>query len=603
MKVAMVTWTFPEYFEPYTIDHAAGLVDRGIECEVLTVKVVADAPVPRQLRGRVAIRAAGSRVRTWGPHRCALLDTSADVIHFQHVGLALQYQSLLAQIHAPTVVSCRGSDVLVESIDSPWVTERLRYVLPRVDRIHCVSQDLADRCASFGARPDQLFVGRTGANLDIFARQAPGARPQGAGLRLISVARLHWVKGFEYAVQAVRLLQESGLRVTYTIVGPDYGAAAAIRLAIRDYGLEDVVKIAGHLPPHGVRDMLAGADVFVQPSLSEGTPIAVMEAMAMGLPVVVTDVGGAREIVENGVHGHVVPSRDPSALAVAIEKLVPGDARRRMGAAAAEHARRCFDHEAEVDRLVGVFESLVSRSPSGRALPIRPGADLLTVVVVARDAGATIDDQLRALSFQRYEGSWEVVILDAASTDDTRSRALAWQDRLPGLRIVDASSAQSVGQARNVAVRTARGAHVVMCDADDVVAPGWLSAFAQALQDHPFVLGAMERSMLAPGGIGRKVDDAPVVDLRDPVSDLHEQTRALTRNCGFERGLFERLGSFDEELRKADDLDSGWRAALAEHEPRFVAEAVVHCRPRRQLAVADHARRALGSVRQRVASL
>ncbi|MGH6877896.1 MAG: glycosyltransferase [Rhizomicrobium sp.] len=598
MKVAMVTWTFPEHFEPYTIDHAVGLVNRGIDCEVITVKVVADAPVPRQLQGRIAIRPAGSRVRTRGRRRCALLDTSADVIHFQHVGLALQYQSLLSQIQAPKVVSCRGSDVLVEAIDSPWVTERLGYVLPRVDRIHCVSQDLADRCVSFGARPDQLFISRTGANLNVFARQAPGIRPEGVGMRLISVARLHWVKGFEYAVQAVRLLRESGQRVTYTIIGPDYGAAAEIRLAIRDYGLEDVVKMTGHLPPQGVRDMLAGADVFLQPSVSEGTPIAVMEAMAMAmaLPVVATDVGGAREIVEDGVHGHVVPSRDPSAIAVAIEKLLPGAVRRRMGDAAAEHARRNFDHDTEVDRLVGVFESLMSREASRRVLPIRPGGDLLSVVVVARNAGATIDDQLRALSFQRYEGSWEVVIVDNGSTDDTFSRALAWQDRLPGLRVVDASSAETIGQARNVGVRAARGAHLVMCDPDDVVAPRWLSAFAQALQNAPLVFGAMERSMLAPRGIGREVDNAPVLDVRD-------QMRALTRNCGFQRGVFDRLGGFGTEHCDREDLDSGWRAALAEHEPCFVAEAVVHYRPRRQLSVAHPARRALGFVRQRVASL
>jgi glycosyltransferase involved in cell wall biosynthesis len=575
MKVAMVTWRFPEYDEPYTIDQAVGLIDRGIDCEVLTVEVATDAPVPPQLQDRVVIRAAGSRVRTWGRHRCALVDTSADVIHFQHVGLALQFQSVLSQVHAPKVVSCRGSDVLVQSIDEPWVIERLRYVLPRVDRIHCVSQDLADRCASFGARSDQLFVGRTGANLEIFSREAQSIRPDGAGLRLISVARLHWVKGFEYAVHAVRLLRDSGQRVTYTIVGPDYGATAAIRLAIRDYGLEDVVKIVGHLPPRGVRDMLAGADVFLQPSLSEGTPIAVMEAMAMALPVVVTEVGGAREIVEDGVHGHVVPSRDPTAIAAAVENLLSGAVRRRMGDAAAEHARRNFDHDAEVDRLVGVFESLISPETVRQALPIRPGDDLLTVVVVARDAGATIDDQLRALSFQQYEGSWEVVIVDNGSADDTRSRALAWRDRLPGLRVIDAPTALPIGRARNIGVQAARGEHVVICDAGDVVAPGWLSAFAQALRNEPLVFGALEWSMLTPPGVTHELDGAPP---------------APTRNCGFQRRVFARVGGSDGELRHIDDLDSGWRAASAGHEPRFVAEAVVHCRPRPKLSIRQRVR-------------
>jgi hypothetical protein len=259
-----------------------------------------------------------------------------------------------------------------------------------------------------------------------------------------------------------------------------------------------------------------------------------------------------------------------------------------MGDAAAEHARRNFDHDVEVERLVGVFESLVSPEASRRALPIRAGGDLLTVVVVACNAGATIDDQLRALSFQQYEGSWEVVIVDNGSADDTRSRALAWRDRLPGLRVVDASSAIPIGQARNIGARAARGEHVVMCDADEVVAPGWLSAFAQALRAHPLVFGAFELSTLGAPGVDREVNDAPP---------------GLTSNCGFQRGVFDRVGGFDGEFRRGDDPGSGWPAASAEHEPHFVAEAVVHCRPRAQLSAAHPARRALRTVRQRVAFL
>jgi glycosyltransferase involved in cell wall biosynthesis len=372
------------------------------------------------------------------------------------------------------------------------------------------------------------------------------------------------------------MLRGRGHRVSYTIVGPDQGAAEAVRLAVRDLELQDVVTLAGQLPLRGVRDAIAASDVFLLPSLSEGAPIAVMEAMAMGVPVVATDVGGTSEIVVDGAHGYLVPSRDPLAIATALEQLVPRASRRRMGEAAAEHARRHLDRAAQIDGLIEVFEGLAARSRSHRRMPASEGSEILSVVIPARNVTDTIDDQLRALSFQHYRGRWEVVVVNSGSTDDTRRRAMAWQDRLPGLQIVDSAGPGTVGQARNAGVRAAGGTRIVMCDADDVVAPGWLAAHARALQDNHLVCGALERSLLAPRGNGRGLDAAPVLD-------LHNRVRILTGNCGFQREVFDRVGGFDETLRRGSDLDFGWRALAAGYEPRFVADAVVHLRPRRHL--------------------
>jgi glycosyltransferase involved in cell wall biosynthesis len=577
MKVTIVTWRFPEETEPQVIDQLVRMLDRGIECEVIANELLHHTRIPKALDGRVVIRAAGAPPHWTRRREPPLLASAADVVYFQHVGLALHHRRWLAELEARTVVGCRGSDVRVGSIESPSVADRLRFVFGSVDRIHCVSEELAIHCASFGARPDQLFIAPTGVNLDIFARATIPARPDGLSLRIVSVGRLHWVKGFEYGVQAVQLLRERGHRVNYTIVGPDQGAAEAIRLAVRDLELQDVVTLAGQLPPRGVRDTIAGSDVFLLPSLSEGAPVAVMESMAMGVPVVVTAVGGTPEIVVDGTHGYVVPSRDPAAMAIALEKLIPSASRERMGAAAAEHARRNFDRASQIDRLIDVFEALAAPTRSRRRMPVSEGSPILSVVIPARNAGATIDDQLRALSFQRYAGSWEVVVVDDGSADDTRRRALAWQDRLPGLQVLDSPGPPSIGQARNLGVRAAVGALIVMCDADDVVAPGWLAAHARALQDTHLVCGALERSLLAPRGSGQRSDTAPALDVRNRI-------RITTGNCGFHREVFDRVGGFDAALRRGSDLDFGWRALAAGFEPRFVADAVVHFRPRRHLA-------------------
>ena len=81
------------------------------------------------------------------------------------------------------------------------------------------------------------------------------------------------------------------------------------------------MELLGALPPVAVRDRLRQSDVFVLPSLSEGFCNAAVEAMACGLPVVMTNCGGVREGVADGVEGFIVPVRDPEAMAAAIERL------------------------------------------------------------------------------------------------------------------------------------------------------------------------------------------------------------------------------------------------------------------------------------------
>src|SRR5438045_4648412 len=99
---------------------------------------------------------------------------------------------------------------------------------------------------------------------------------------------------------------------------------------------------------------------------------------------------------------------------------------------------------------------------------------LVTVVVPARNAAATIEAQVRALSAQTYDGDWEIVVVDNASTDATAEIVARWADRLPAMRVVEAGGRASVGHARNAGTAYARGELVAYCDADDEATPEWL---------------------------------------------------------------------------------------------------------------------------------
>lgn len=150
-------------------------------------------------------------------------------------------------------------------------------------------------------------------------------------VRLLFVGRLTRAKGLPYLVEAVAALRASGFAVTLDLVG-DGETRHAIESDVGTHGLADSVSLHGMVPQgDALRTFYRAADVFVLPSVSEGTPKVLLEAMANAVPVVATDAGGVSTVVENGVNGLLVPPKSPSDLASAIRRVVEdGDLRRRI---------------------------------------------------------------------------------------------------------------------------------------------------------------------------------------------------------------------------------------------------------------------------------
>ena len=176
----------------------------------------------------------------------------------------------------------------------------------------------------------------------------------------MSVGHLHWVKGYEYALLALRDVWKAGVEISYEILGKEAGALLSVRTAIRDLGLEEHVIVRGECSRTEVRESLRLADVFVLASLSKGVSNAALEAMAVGVPVVVTDVGGMADAVTDGVNGLLVPSRDPAALANALLELAADPERRRqMGERGRARAIADFDVKTRARAMLEQYQRLV----------------------------------------------------------------------------------------------------------------------------------------------------------------------------------------------------------------------------------------------------
>jgi glycosyltransferase involved in cell wall biosynthesis len=178
---------------------------------------------------------------------------------------------------------------------------------------------------------------------------------------LLNVGRLAREKGHMHVIGAMPAIMAAAPEARLLIVG-DGPDEAQLRAEIQRLGLDDVVMLPGKR--RDVANLLAAADVFVFPSIAEGFGIAAVEAMAAGVPVIVTRAGGLAEIVEDGVTGLVVPTADPVAIAAAVIRLY-GDAslRQRLVERARASAFARFTAEAGVARLQEFYNKLAAQAP------------------------------------------------------------------------------------------------------------------------------------------------------------------------------------------------------------------------------------------------
>lgn len=171
------------------------------------------------------------------------------------------------------------------------------------------------------AHPDdwhKLRVVRCGIDTAAFAQRPH--RPIGKPPRVLMVARLSPEKGHLVLLEAVKLLRDRGRRVEVELVGPGEFRDSLER-AVKSLGIEDRVQFLGACSPSEINAALRSTDVFVLPSFAEGLPVALMEAMAVGVPVVTTYISGIPELVIDGWTGMVVPAGRADLLASAIERL------------------------------------------------------------------------------------------------------------------------------------------------------------------------------------------------------------------------------------------------------------------------------------------
>ncbi len=276
---------------------------------------------------------------------------------------------LAGWLGVPYTVTLRGTES--RHLADPAFRPRLKHALARAAKVFSVSESLRQVALAAGVEPGRTRVVGNGVDLARFypLDKAEQRRALGLGVDapvLITVGGLVERKGFHRVMACLPALREEFPGLRYLVVGgpsPEGDWTARLKALSAQLGLQDCVVFSGPVAPDDLRRYLSAADVFVLSTRNEGWANVLLEAMACGLPVVATDVGGNAEVVCRPDLGTIVPFDDAAALQRAL-----GDAMRKQWQHAALRAyAEANTWDRRIDDLEAEFVALTAASPGGRA--------------------------------------------------------------------------------------------------------------------------------------------------------------------------------------------------------------------------------------------
>lgn len=248
-----------------------------------------------------------------------LLRIRPDEIHLQWPSVIPWFEKVLEQQTYPVYLWQRGYHINVRPFVNADNMAYLQKWFPKMAGFISVSKAISDVSDKIWHAPEKnnriiyttLPIARY-PFLETYRRERP--------LKILSVGRDHWKKGYPYALYACSLLKQEGISFEFTIIGA-YKNEELLQIR-HDLNLISEVQFLDSQSHDAVITAMQSASVFLLPSIEEGIPNVVVEAMALGVPVLTSDVGGIPEIITHQENGLLFPSRNPKAIAEAVQNFL-----------------------------------------------------------------------------------------------------------------------------------------------------------------------------------------------------------------------------------------------------------------------------------------
>ena len=274
----------------------------------------------------------------------------------------------IRHVHIHSFATSAHIGALAHILDDLRYSLTLHGDLPVYGKDHAAKTARARFCASVTAplleQLREVYAGQTHLipmGVDVGRFQPTEKRPAPpSALVAVTVARLTWTKGHRFFLQAMRQAIDEGVQIEYRIAGTG-PYADDLKREVSELGLEAQVTFLGQIGEDAVLEQLQHADIFALTSIGKGeaAPVSVMEAMACGVPVICSRIGGTGDMIEDGMDGFLVDQKDVEAIAAAIIRLAgEPDLAPSMARAARESAVEKFSHIFRARQLATAIQSV-----------------------------------------------------------------------------------------------------------------------------------------------------------------------------------------------------------------------------------------------------
>ena len=400
LRIAFIVDYFPALSETFILNQITGLIDRGHTVDIFARyqwsedvvhpdverygllgrtrhftlprnpfvraalgarMLIANVPRrPALLRAMNVVRYGRSAIALHILYAAVLFQRRYDIVHCQYgtngevIGAALKELGLQQRL----VTTFHGTDIRLAQRRGIGIYRRL---LALGDCFIAISDYSRQQLLAWGVDPGKVVYHPVGIDCRVFACAPQMSNDTGRDISIVTVARLVPEKAVHNGILAVsKLLRDRpDLRLRYDIVG-DGPLRGELTGLIRRLGLDGVVRMRGPLQQDAVVEILRRSDVFVLSSIAEVLPVVLMEAQAMGLPVIATRVGAVDEIVLDERSGFLVPPGDVEALAGKLQRLIARpQVRVEFGERGRRHVLERFDVNALNDRLVQIYRRVL----------------------------------------------------------------------------------------------------------------------------------------------------------------------------------------------------------------------------------------------------
>lgn len=407
MKIAFFVRQFPALSETFILNQITGLIDRGHEVDIYadkpsnTHKIHSDvnkynllqrtyyAQTPtnhflRVLKGLKLLVANFYRnplvlLRSLNGFKYGRLATSLwllyavkplldkrsyDIVHchFGFNGILGMFLRDIGALQGKLITTYYGSDI---SRDIQMFGNRIYdRLFDSGDLFFAISEWMKCQLIELGCNEKKIIVHRIGIDCGRFSF-APRQLHGDDQVRLVTIARLVEKKGVEYGVRAIAKLAKTNPNIEYNVVG-DGPLKEDLQQLIQELDASDRVNLLGWKQQKEIVEILNNADILLAPSVTskngdqEGTPVSLMEAMAMGLPVISTQHSGIPELIDDGITGFLVPERDVDSLAEKLGYLVEfPEVWPEMGSAGRAYMEKHYNIDKLIDQLVAIYQKIL----------------------------------------------------------------------------------------------------------------------------------------------------------------------------------------------------------------------------------------------------